>query len=262
MRMTDVLTPLHKPIFDPPPGSEEFYAECLSVLARSGIPFVVSGTYAISCYTGITRPTKDVDVFARPGDAMNILSFFREEGFDVEVVDERWLCRVVREGLFMDVIFNMPTAGVPVSDSWFEGAPEATIYDTRVKLVPPTEMVWSKVYVQDRHRYDGADVAHLILKRHNEIDWKRLLAHMELHWEVLLIAILNFRFIYPSERHLIPHWLFEELTRRLAAQEEMPPPSVKICRGRIFSPRDYHPDVTAWGFSEPFGNLEERYERK
>src|SRR5437868_1993147 len=104
--MTLLACDLHQPDFNPPSGSKEFYAECLQVLGRSGIDFLVSGTYAIGCYTGVTRPTKDVDVFARPGDAIKILSFFQDQGFQVEVVDERWLGRVLRDGRFMDVIWN------------------------------------------------------------------------------------------------------------------------------------------------------------
>jgi hypothetical protein len=34
---------------------------------------------------------------------------------------------------------------------------------------------------------------------------------------------------------------------------------MRVCRGRIFSPRDYKTDVNEWGFSEPVGNLEEQY---
>jgi hypothetical protein len=249
-------------IFEPPPDSENFYSECLHLLFESDIPFLLSGTYALSCYTGIVRPTKDVDVFSKAGDCLKILSFFQDHGYQVEMVDERWLARVIRGDLFLDVIFNMPTASVPVTDEWFDGAPRIKIYDTVVRLVPPTEFIWSKIFVQDRYRYDGADVAHVILKQHDEIDWHRLLSHMELYWEVLLIALLNFRFIYPSERDLVPRWLFTELLERVQAQATMPPPAVKVCRGRIFSPRDYRTDVTEWGFSEIVGNLEEQYARK
>src|SRR2546430_10411416 len=51
---------------------------------------------------------------------------------------------------------------------------------------------------RSRERYDGADVAHLILLKHHEINWERLLCSMEQYWEVLLIHLLNFR---RSEEH-------------------------------------------------------------
>jgi hypothetical protein len=36
---------------------------------------------------------------------------------------------------------------------------------------------------------------------------------LELYWEVLLINILNFRFVYPTERDLIPRWLIRGADR-------------------------------------------------
>ena len=188
------------PLITPTPAAEAFYCEVLQLMAKSGIPFLVSGTYALASYTGIDRPTKDVDVFAKAGDALKMLHYFKEHGFDVEIVDERWLNRVTRGELFVDIITNMPTVTTHVTDDWFVGAPETELFGARVKLVPPTQFIWSKIFVQDHHRYDMADVAHMILKCHEAIDWKQLLSHMELYWEVLLIALLNFRFVYPSER--------------------------------------------------------------
>jgi hypothetical protein len=149
-----------------------------------------------------------------------------------------------------------------VTDEWLQNAAEAQLFDSNVRLVTATQFVWSKVFVQDRYRYDGADVAHMILKRHEDIDWRQLLSHMEMYWEVLLIALLNFRFIYPSERNLVPRWIMDELLERLHAQLEMPSPDMRVCRGRIFSPRDYLIDVSEWGFSEAVGNLEEHYEQQ
>ena len=255
----DEQTTLEATHYEPTPRREEFYTEVIEALAGSGIPFLLSGTYALTFYTRIVRPTKDVDVFATAGDCLKILSYFRDKGFEVEIVDERWLARITREDMFVDVIFNMPTASTHVTEDWFENAPRAKLFGSEVSLVPPTEFVWSKMFVQDRHRYDGADVAHMILKRHAQIDWRRLLNHMELHWEVLLMHLLNFRYVYPSERDAVPRWLLDELFDRIRVQNSIPPPSMKVCRGRIFSPRDYMTDVTEWGFSEPVGNLEEQY---
>ncbi|HET8749198.1 MAG TPA: hypothetical protein VFM42_00510 [Sphingomicrobium sp.] len=246
-------------LMQPTPAAEAFYSEVLRHMAKSDIPFLLSGTYALASYTGIDRPTKDVDVFAKAGDALKLLAWMKDEGFDVEIVDERWLARITRGKLFVDIIYNMPTVATHVTDEWFEGASETELFGAKVLLVPPTQFIWSKIFVQDHHRYDGADVAHMILKRHKDIDWQQLLSHLELYWEVLLISLLNFRFIYPSERDVIPKWLMDELLERLEDQSDVKGPGKKVCRGRIFSPRDYAIDVDEWGFSEAVGNLEEQY---
>jgi len=246
-------------LIKPAPEAEAFYCEVLQLMAASNVPFLVSGTFALASYTGIDRPTKDVDVFTKAGDALKLLHYFKEHSFDVEIVDERWLARITRGELFVDVIYNMPTVTTHVTDEWFDHAPSCELFGAQVKLVPPTQFVWSKIFVQDHHRYDGADVTHMILKRHEDIDWRQLLSHMELYWEVLLIALLNFRFVYPSERNVIPEWLMTELLERLRDQADVKGPGKKVCRGRIFSPRDYAIDVEKWGFSEAVGNLEEQY---
>ena len=69
-------------------------------------------------------------------------------------------------------------------------------------------------------------------------DWRRLLGYMDLHWEVLLVHLLNFRWAYPSERENVPRWLMDELIVRLKQQLDLPSSRWKICRGRIFSERD------------------------
>ncbi len=51
----------------------------------------------------------------------------------------------------------------------------------------------------------------------------------------------------------------DELLERLRDQADVKGPGKKVCRGRIFSPRDYAIDVEQWGFSEAVGNLEEQY---
>ena len=249
--------------FEPPPEAVEFYAESLRLLKESGIPFLLSGTYALSCFTGITRATKDLDVFCKPSDAPKILSYFKARGYEIEMEDERWIGKVWLGEHFFDVIFNISSASIPITDDWFAEAYEAEVYGTEVRVTPPTQFILSKLFLQTRYRYDGADIVHAILIKHDEIDWKWLLSHMELYWEVLLINVLNFRFVYPTERDLIPRWLYEELLERLKAQDQMPPASIKICRGRLISPTDYVIDVTEWGFADVVGKgVDEKHERQ
>ena len=42
---------------------------------------------------------------------------------------------------------------------------------------------------------------------------------------------------------------------------DLPAPRVKVCRGRLFSPRDYIADISEWGFGDVVGKgLEERHD--
>src|SRR5436853_7775650 len=82
--------------FEPPEEAVDFYVESLKLLKESGLPFLLSGTYALSCFTGITRPTKDLDVFCKPSDAPRILAYFQERGFEFQSEAERGTGRVGR----------------------------------------------------------------------------------------------------------------------------------------------------------------------
>ena len=240
--------------------AEAFYTEALRELVGTGIPFLLAGTYAVRAYTGITRPTKDLDIFCKAGDYPRILAHFKQLGYSIGVEDERWLGKVYKGRNFFDVIFASSNGTMPVSDAWFENARQMEIFGSLARIVGPTELIWSKSFIQLRHRYDGPDVAHVILRAHDQIDWQRLLAYMEVHWEVLLIHLLNFRWIYPSERDRVPGWLLDELLDRLAKQRQLPAPQMKVCRGRMFSQIDYEIDVKEWGFADVGGEGDLRVE--
>jgi hypothetical protein len=234
----------------PSPQAQSFYQEALLALSRLGLPFLLAGTYAVSAYTGISRTTKDLDIFCKAGDYPRILAHFQQLGYAIEVEDERWLGKVYKSEYFFDVIFAAANGTMPVGDSWFEHSRPIKVFGVPVRIIGPTELFWSKAFIQSRYRYDGADIAHVILKQHEEIDWQRLLDYMELHWEVLLMHLLNFRWIYPTERNHVPHWLLEELLDRLARQRELPPSRIRVCRGRMFSRSDYEAAILEWGFAD------------
>ncbi|MDF1631337.1 nucleotidyltransferase [Mycoplana sp. MJR14] len=238
--------------------AELFVADAVAALVESKIPFLVAGTFAVSAYTGISRPTKDLDIFCKAGDSARILAYFRDHGYVIEVEDDRWLGKVFRGKYFFDVIFASSNGAIPIGDAWFDHANSFEIKGQKVAVISPTELIWSKAFIQLRSRYDGADIVHTILRMHDRIDWRRLLAFMEVHWEVLLIHLLNFRWIYPTERDKIPDWLMDELIGRLEEQRRLPLPQMKICRGRMYSRSDYRIDVSEWGFADVGGEGEMR----
>src|SRR5687767_7143658 len=95
------------------PESEAFYAEALRELNQLGLPFLLAGTYALSAYTGIIRPTKDLDIFCKAGDYTRVLSHFKGLGYAVEIEDDRWLGKVYKGKYFFDVIFASSNGTMP-----------------------------------------------------------------------------------------------------------------------------------------------------
>ncbi|MBI2022868.1 nucleotidyltransferase [Candidatus Daviesbacteria bacterium] len=235
--------------------ADDVYANVLKKLSKTGIHFLVGGTFAYRKYTGIKRETKDMDIFCKAGDFPRLLKALEEEGFKSRMHDSRWIAKAFMYNLYVDIIFATPSGIWYVDDSWFVGAPQVTILGTKVRLIPPEEMIWCRAYIMARDRYDGADINHLILKKGKELDWKRLLNRMEAHWELLLVHFLNFRFVYPSERDLIPKWLMKELLNRLEHQLELPKPKDKTTRGPLLSHNQYNIDVEKWGFKTITLNL-------
>ena len=100
-------------------------------LAELGLPFLLAGTYAVSAYTGITRATKDLDVFCKAGDYPRILDHFQTLGYAIAIEDERWLGKVHKGEHFFDVIFASSNGTMPVNDAWFEGARPLEVFGTR-----------------------------------------------------------------------------------------------------------------------------------
>jgi hypothetical protein len=230
------------------PQAQLFYTDVLKELVKSKIPFMVGGTFAFSYYTKIIRDTKDIDLFCKAGDYPRLLKVLTDRGFKPEVTDERWIVKAIYKDHFADLIFGSKSGVTAVDDTWFKKAPTGTILGSRVKIIPPVELIWSKSLRMEKTHYDGADVNHLLLVLGPKLDWKLLMTRMEAQWEVLLSHILLFRFVYPSERNMIPEWVMNELLSRLQHQMALPPAIDKISRGYILSHDQYEIDIEKWGY--------------
>jgi len=226
----------------------EFYAQSLAVLSAAQIPFLVGGAYALGRYTGISRDTKDLDVFVRPSDARRALDLFDGLGYKTALPFPHWLGKILAEDGVVDVIFSSGNGLCPVDDAWFAHAREAEIFGVDVALMPPEEMIWSKAFIMERERFDGADVAHLLRAGAETLDWPRLLRRFGSHWRVLLSHLVLFGFIYPAEAGQLPPWVMEDLMSRLRLDTDRPAPAENLCQGTFLSREQYLMDVRRWGY--------------
>jgi Nucleotidyl transferase of unknown function (DUF2204) len=236
-------------------STRAFYRDALHVLGESGVPFLVGGAYALQCYTGIQRHTKDFDVFVRPVDCELALHALTEGGYRTALTFPHWLGKAFCGDAYVDVIFSSGNGVARVDDTWFVYATEGRLFGRRVRVIPPEEMIWSKAFVQERERYDGADVLHLLRARGDSLDWGRLLERFGEHWRVLFGHLALFGYVYPEERAKIPSWLLRKLSARLLAEQRAAVPEEHVCNGTIISREQYLADIRQWGYED--GRLHE-----
>lgn len=163
-------------------------------------------------------------------------------------MDELWIAKVHENGFTSDIIFAEKNGLEKVDEIWLKHARLGEVVGHQVKLMPIEEMIRSKAYVQNRERYDGADVIHFILRYGKSIDWKLLQQRMEPNWEVLFSHLINFSFVYPNEIHVIPKWLITEYSKRLGEKfTNSVDEEEKVTRGLLVS-WNYRIAVEKWGY--------------
>ena len=237
--------------------ASQFYGDTLRTLTEAEVPFVVGGAFALKHYAGIARGTKDLDVFLCRRDLPRALQALREKGYTTDETFPHWLAKAWCGEHFVDFIYASANGLCQVDDQWFESAVTVTIFDEPALLCPIEEVIWSKCFVMERERFDGADIYHLIAARGDTIDWQRLLDRVGEHWRVLLGHLVFFSFVYPRERTKVPAWVMEKLTAKLA--EERSAEDVPVCNGTLLSREQYLFDLGERGYEDarvpPYGNV-------
>ncbi|HVZ67264.1 MAG TPA: hypothetical protein VG917_03310 [Patescibacteria group bacterium] len=231
--------------------AEKFYDKLIKTLVHHKLPFMVGGTFAFAQYTGIERETGDIDIKIPFEHYPKVLKVLTEAGYKVELaeIELNWLAKVTDpNGYYTDLIYSERNGLHKVEESWLKRAVDGEVLGHKVKLEPVEEMIRSKSYVQNRHRHDGGDVIHLILKQGTNMDWDLLYEKMEPHWELLMGHILTFIFVYPSERSVIPKRIIEKLVANLEDRISHKSTKNKITRGLLLS-NDYQVGVSLWGFT-------------
>jgi hypothetical protein len=217
----------------------------------------MGGAFACSWYTHVNRQTRDFDIYVRSDDVSRALGLFGAAGYRSELRFPHWLAKVYHKNHFIDLIFSSGNGVARVDDLWFTHAVEATVLGHETRLCPPEELIWTKAYVQERERFDGADVLHLLRELGPSLDWERLLMRFADHWPVLFSHIVLFGFVYPDRCQQIPSWVRRTLMRRFAA--EQPQREISVCYGTLLSREQYLWDIKRAGYRdarvEPYGRM-------
>src|SRR5881394_2553174 len=234
---------------------DDFHLRSVTALQDANVPFLIGGAYVVEVYAGVSRRTKDFDLYVRPNHVEAALKALACAGYATDLTFPHWLAKAKRGRDYVDLIFRAGNGLCEVDDSWFQRAHDNELLGLHVKLCAPEEMIWMKAYIMERERFDGADIAHILVTCAEKLDWQHLVDRFGPDWRVLLSHLILFGYIYPTEQARIPTAIMEDLITRLRSEARTAGPE-RLCRGTLLSRQQYLVDVQEWGLRD--ARLEER----
>ena len=177
---------------------------------------VLGGGLAFSAYSQRWRNTKDFDLFILPASRDAMIAVTREAGFedyyDQEPYDRSWIYRGFRDGVILDLIWTMPNHRMEVDEAWLTRGREIRMHDWRLKLLPPEELLWSKLYVMQHDRCDWPDLLNVLYAQGERLDWPHLIWRVGEDAPVLGGLLSLFRWLCPARAQALPTWIWEHLS--------------------------------------------------
>jgi predicted nucleotidyltransferase len=229
--------------------SGRLHRRSVVALQDADIPFLIGGAYVVEACAGVSRKTKDFDLYLRPQHVDLALDVLKRAGYKTKKTFPHWLAKAGRGRDHVDLIFRAGNGLCEVDDSWFERAHGHEFLGLSVKLCAPEEMIWMKAYIMERERFDGADIAHILQSCAEKLDWPHLIHRFGPDWRVLLSHLVLFGYIYPGERDKIPAAIMDDLIARLRS-ERRTAGADRICRGTLLSRKQYLMDIQERGFHD------------
>lgn len=215
-----------------PEAERAVYREALETLNQAGVRYIVSGLYAIHHYTGIYRETKDLDLLVEPRVLLQAATALKAAGFTLKLEEAHWIAKALK-GAQIDLIYGMSNGIGFIDSAWYENSQPAILAATPVRVAPPEELIWHRLYIGERHRFDMADVVHLILHLGQDLDWDRLLDRVGEDWRLLASQLHFFDYAYPQHHDRIPRNVREHLLERSNAAAGEPADQAAVPSTRI-----------------------------
>ncbi len=242
------------------PEQAALFREVLQLLNERQLPYAISGAFALQQHTGICRDTKDLDVFIAGEDVNRAIESLQQDGFQIEVTDPVWLAKARRNDFFVDLITGMSNAVITVCREWIERSIPVEVLGIPTRVLAAEELLASKLFVNFRERFDGADTVHVIYCTRGRLDWNRVLRLIGDNWQMLLWTLVLFQYVYPDASDTVPREIWDDLLERFRG--ELSRPACRDFRGSLIDERMFAIDVCEWGLPNLLERQRQRREHK
>lgn len=112
----------------------DFHLSAVAALQKANVPFLIGGAFVVEVYAGVSRRTKDFDLYIRPRHVDAALDALARAGYGTQVTSPHWLAKAKRGRDYVDLIFRAGNGLCEVDDSWFARAHDHELLGLRVNL--------------------------------------------------------------------------------------------------------------------------------
>ena len=200
-----------------PEARRELYEHVVAEAGARGIEFALGGAFAAAVYNGRWRDTGSLDLYVLPADRDEMVEVLSvcgmRDAFDQLPYDRGWIYRGTADGVTVNLIWGMANQRANVDERWVECGPLVHFGGERLRIVPPEELIWSKIYVMQRDRCEWPDVLNLIHALGPHLDWRHLLERVADDAPLLKGVLAVFEWLSPDRAAGLPKWLWGALDR-------------------------------------------------
>lgn len=191
------------------------YQCVLQRATHQGVPFALGGGLALGIYTGKGRHTKDLDLYILAQQRQTMQRMMSACGlrdyFETKPYDRDWIYRAHDGEVIVDSIWSMANKRAEVDDRWLKEGPVIRMFDQEFRVIPPEELIWSKLYVVQRDRCDWPDILNLIDATGPALNWDHLLARVAEDAPLLKAVLSVFSWVAPERAQQMPKWVWTKL---------------------------------------------------
>jgi hypothetical protein len=169
----------------------------------------------VAAYIGLVREHKDMDLYVLPEQRaewiglMNQLAL--EDYYAQAPYDRTWIYRAYQGEALVDVIWEMANHLAEVDEEWLTRGATVELEGLRLCLLPPEELIWTKLHVLQKDRCDWPDVLNLLYATSAQMDWGQLLARLGADTPLLTGALAVYGWLCPGAAQQVPGWVWQRL---------------------------------------------------
>src|SRR5438876_12295061 len=84
----------------------DFHRRSVAALQDANVPFLIGGSYVVEAYAGVSRRSKDFDLYVRPHHVDAAIEALARAGYKTEKTFPHWLAKAGRGREYIDLIFR------------------------------------------------------------------------------------------------------------------------------------------------------------